>query len=243
MKGLQGILVSVALAIVAAFCNWFYIVRQASGYQTEAFVIIDPQVQLNAGDKIRPEHLKPVEIPRQHVGDLETTAILWKDRGTVVDIAAVKSYRGGELFLQQDRVTPARKDLSEMLAANEVAFPVPVDSRTFVPDNYNPGDEVSFFVAEFTPTGEPTPVTSANASARTERLVGKFRILALGARRSSIDVDRANAGTGRASREDVLTVALRREGNEFDDSAKTLFNLLRFSSNRGVQVVKHSSKK
>lgn len=243
MRGLYGIMISVGLAIVAAVCNWFYIARQASGYHTESFVIISPNTQLNKGDRIRTEHLSRVDVPLQSVGDLATTAILWKDRATILDQAAVKDYRGGEIFLQQDRVTPAAKDLGDALAVNEVAFPVPVDSRTFVPDNFNPGDEVSFFISEYMPTGEPTPVTPANSSARTERLIGKFRILALGARRSSLDVERANAGASRASREDVLTVSLKRDNNEFDDSAKALFNLLRFSSNRGLQVVKHSTKK
>lgn len=245
MKGLQGIVVAVALAIGAAFCNWYYISRQASGYQTESFVIISPNAQLNRGDRIRSEHLARVDVPIQHIGDLKSVAILWSDRSTIEGIAAVEAYKGGELFLQKDRVAPARKDLSENLAPNEVAFPVPVDSRTFVPDNYNPGDNVSFFVSELLQAGDPNAPASPNAAPaaaaglRGDRMVGPFRILALGARRSSLDVERANAGAGRASREDVITVGLVRKDNEFEPDAKALFNLLRMTSNRGVQVVKH----
>lgn len=239
MKGLQGIVFAVALAILAALCNWYYMYKQASGYHTESFVIISPGVTLNSGDVIKSEHLARVDVPLDHVGNLREIAILWKDKDAIQSVPAVRAYQGGELFLRADRVTRARKDLGEKISANEVAFPVPVDSRTFVADNYNPGDNVSFFVSELLESGDGTGGASPNAAAGSDRLVGPFRILALGSRKSTLEVERANSGTGRSSREDVITVGLVRKDSQFDTNAKALLQLLRISSNRGVQVVKH----
>lgn len=239
MKGLQGIVLAVVLAIVAALCNWYYIYKQASGYHTESFVIISPGTTLNPGDVIKAEHLARVDVPLDHVGNLREIAILWKDKDAIQSVPAVRAYQGGELFLRADRVTRARKDLSEKISPNEVAFPVPVDSRTFVAENYNPGDSVSFFVSALLDSGDGPGGASPNVAGNIDRLVGPFRILALGARKSTLDVERANTGSGHSARENVITVGLVRKDNQFDTNAKSLLQLLKISTGNGVQVVKH----
>lgn len=242
MKGLQGIVIAVALGLVAAFCNWYYIYRQASGYHTESFVIITPTTQLNPGDKFKVEHFKKVDVPIQHVGDLIASGILWKDRETIQGMVANRAYQGGEILLRQDLKTVARKDLSEMLAAGEIAFPVPVDPRTFVPDNFNPGDNISFFVPQYMSSApQPVPADAENGNnaspAKNEAIIGPFRILALGGRKGSRDV--AEAAGSRNTREDVVTVALILKDGNFDEKSTALVRMLNVTANKGVSVVKH----
>src|SRR5258707_52110 len=140
MKGLQGIVIAVGLGLLAAACNWWYMVRQSSGYETESFLIVDPQTQINAGDKFKDEHFKKVDIPKQRVGDLLSTGILFKDKITILGQPATRSYTGGELVLRQDTKTLSRKTVEDMLSPGEIGFPVAVDPRTFVSDNFSPGD-------------------------------------------------------------------------------------------------------
>ncbi len=241
MKGLQGIVIAVALGLVAAFCNWYYIYRQATGYFTESFVVIGRGVQLNQGDVIKPDHLARIDIPQQNVGELLSAGILWKDRETILGFPAIRTYQPGEMFLRQDRVTTSKEKIEDRLSQDEIAFPVPVDPRTFVPDNFNPDDQVAFFVAEFMPTGQPTPVESSGGSPRNERLIGPFRILALGSRKGDKDV--ADASGKRNNREDVITIALLFRNGQFDEQGRQLSSQLKLSSNRGLTVVKYPKKK
>ena len=70
----------------------------------------------------------------------------WKDLPLVVGWPSNRSYRGGELVLQQDIRTPGAKDLNDKLGKDEVAVWIPIDNRTFNSMRVNPDDEVSFIL-------------------------------------------------------------------------------------------------
>ena len=51
MKGILGITVALALGVVAAICNWFYLAKQARDYERVSFVLIKPATQIDPGDR------------------------------------------------------------------------------------------------------------------------------------------------------------------------------------------------
>ena len=241
MKGVQGIVIAVALGIVGAVCNWFYISKQARDFKKVSFVAIDSSAQINLGDKFLDKHFERVDIPLRTVGNLEKVAVLWEDRGTVVGMAATKSYVGGEILLGQDLKTPAQGDLGRLLGEDEVAYPVPVDPRVFVPDNFNPGDRVEFFLPQYIKS-RPARVSVSSEFSRknTENIVGPFRILALGNRKGTRQV--REAFRQRSKQEHVITVSLTFRNRSFDEKANHLFRLLTQAGGRGLQVITHSVK-
>lgn len=242
MKGLQGIAIAAALGIVGAVCNWFYIARQAEGLDKVSFVIVKPDVQLNPGDRFREEHFDRVDIPRRWVGNLEQVAVAWDDRAVPVGFTAKRSYQGGEILLQQDLRTPPRRDLSEMLAENEALRWVPVDPRGFVPEHVNPGDHVSFIVPQVTATsaGSVDGVTGAAAVPESTQIIGPFEVLALGTRkgrREFMDGQRSSP-----AQENLIGIRVTLKDGTLDPKSQRLFEVLRLTENRGVQVMLHSAR-
>ncbi len=240
MKGTLGLVVAIALGVVGALCNWLYVHRQAAGFEKINFVMISPNAQINLGDRLKDEHLETVAIPRQYAETLSHVAIKWTDRETIKGLRATRSYRGGELLLQQDLSTPVEKNTSEMLAVDEVAVEVPVDPRTFVSENYKPGDRVYFFAPRYmaAKTNNPLPSVLGDAT----QIAGPFRILALGSRKSSLEVEQA--ARKRLAREDVITIGVNFKDKDFDGKeAKALFEILKLTGNQGVQVAKVSARK
>ena len=149
MKGSLGLAVAVALGVVGALCNWLYLHRQAAGFEKVDFVMISPDAQINLGDRLQESDFSQVAIPRQYADELSRVAIQWEYRSWRLGQRATRSYRGGELLLQQELSTPNQKNTAEMIGENEVTVEVPVDSRTFVSENYQPGDLVYFFAPHY----------------------------------------------------------------------------------------------
>lgn len=238
MKGTIGLVIAAGLGIVGALCNWMYIHRQAAGFEKVDFVMIRSTAQINLGDRFQEDHFGPVAIPRQYADDFSHVAIQWEDRMTVLGQRATRSYRGGELLLQQELSTPVQKDTAEMIGENEVTFEVPVDPRTFVSENYKPGDLVYFFAPRYVATAQNAAVPSVAEAA--SKIAGPFRILALGSRKSSLEVEQA--ARKRLTSEDVITIGLGFKNGQFADEAKTLFDVLQLTGNQGVQVAKMSAK-
>jgi hypothetical protein len=143
------------------------------------------------------------------------------------------------LLLQQELSTPVQKDTAEMIGENEVTFEVPVDSRTFVSENYKPGDLVYFFAPRYVATAQNARSAPGIAEAAS-KIAGPFRILALGSRKSSLEVEQA--ARKRLTQEDVITVGLAFKNGQFGPDAQTLFDLLQLTGNQGVQVAKVSAK-
>ena len=238
MKGMPGIVIAAALGIVGAFCNWFYVNNQARNYEIVAFVAIGGDADLKSGDRFRDEHFAKVEVPKKFVGGLGKVAVHWDDRATIEGRRATKGYHGREILFWRDLDTPAQQDLSERLGKTEVLFQVVVDSGTFIPQHYDPGDLVRFFnplSLEMTASNSSsTPPTEAGST----RTVGPFRILALGGRKGKRDL--AAAYNRRPVRENVLTIALE---FPFDSKADELFRLTSAAGNRGVRIIKHKTSK
>lgn len=235
MRGLPGILIAAGLGIVGAFCNWWYLARQASQLEAVQFLALDTTAQINFGDKFRESHFVPVNIPRNNLGNLDQAAVHWRDRNAVVGRAATRAYLGGEILLWQDLVTPSDQDLSSKLAKNEVARTVPVDSRSFVPELVNPGDLVSFVIPQFAGAADPGNSNQPRPGVSSSKVIGPFRILSLGARMGSRNVRRANDRS--SGQEHLITIGVKFEEGKLEPRAEELFQTLAATNNTPVQVM------
>lgn len=239
MSGIQSLIIPVALGIVGGVCNFLYLSGQATKMETESFVAISSEAQINSGDLFKKEHFTSVKIPKNNLGNLDQVGVYWKDRGAVIGYHAIRSYRGGEMLLRQDVTTPSDQNLNERLAENEVARWVPVNSNTFVPERVNPGDLVSFIIAPLKTT--PTKLTGKKTSNQTtSNIIGPFRILMLGSRDGKKKVQRAS-GLSSGS-EHILTISVRYENGQLEPNAKRLFDQLQQTGFKGVHVMLHSAK-
>ncbi|MEW4530231.1 MAG: hypothetical protein ACF8PG_10330 [Maioricimonas sp. JB045] len=240
MKGGLGLALATALGIVGAVCNWLYLERLARQQETVSFIAVRSNVQLEVGDAFKDSHLMRVDIPRSGVGNLDRIAPLWSAKEAVIGERANRPFAGGEIILESDLVTPAVQDLADTLQANEVARWVPIDSRSVVPQQINPGDLVSFEVPR---TAGPTPAGTsggpASPSTGTE-LIGPFRVLALGNRREPPNVQEANRR--RSTSESTMTIVVRLENGQLEPKAAHLFEALRRAGNQGARVQLHSSR-
>lgn len=237
MKGAQGLLIAVALGIVGAFCNFFYLANKGRELDMVDFIAIDQNVKINVGDKFNDSHFMRVSIPGNAVGNLDQVAVHWKDMATVIGEPATKSYVPGELLLQRQIRTPPEMDIKKLLAADERLLWIPVDTRTFVPALVSAGDVVSFIMPRLT-TATADEGGEKHSSSSTE-IIGPFRILALGNRLGSQDVLRASGVT--ASQENVMAVAFKIVGGDFDEKGQRLLESLRLTNFQQVQVLLHPS--
>lgn len=244
MKGVPGLLVALAVGVVGAFCNWLYLAGQGENLRQIDFIGIADGVKINPGDKFSEAHFAKISIPQDAAlrGKLDKTAYLWSDMSTVVGESATKIYGEGEILLRQDVHTPPDLDIKKLLAPDERALWIPVDTRTFVPALVSAGDQVSFVVPRMS-AGGPTPVggdvsvgATAPATSNTE-IIGPFRILALGTRLGSQQVLRAAGMT--PTQENVMAVAVRIVGGDFDEKGQKVLEILRLTNFQQAQVILH----
>jgi hypothetical protein len=242
MKGVPGLLIAVGLGIVGAFCNLAYLSSKATELDMVDFIAIGENVKINVGDKFKEGDFMPVKIPRMNVGNLDTVAVHWQDRNTIYGEPATKSYSPNEILFQKQIRTPPAMDIKKLLAGDEVALGIQVDTRTFVPQLVNAGDDVSF-LAPRVGTSFPTPAEGADAGgekpASLPDMVGPFRILALGNRLGSQDVQRAS-GTMPAQ-ENVMTIAIKIVDGGFEPKAERLLEVMRATNFQQMQVIMHPS--
>jgi Flp pilus assembly protein CpaB len=242
MKGVQGLLLSIGLGLTGAVCNWLYLERLAGHEARVSFIAIKADAQINIGDTLREDQLVKIDIPRSAVGNLEQVAPRWTEIKLVAGWPSNRSYRGGELVLQQDIRTPAAKDLNEKIGKGEVALWIPVDMRTFNSSRVNPDDEVSFLLPREasqspTPIGEnPSPPVNS-----TNEIVGPFRILEIGNRTGRPEVQRA-AGT-RQMIDSSITIVAKLESGHLDAKAERITEYIRSTKSQGLQVILHPKKK
>ena len=240
MKGVSGLLIAVALGIVGAFCNWMYLAQKGQELERIDFIGIAENVKINPGDKFSESQFMQIWIPQNVVGNLDKAAVRWSDRATVVGQPATKSYSPGEVLLRQQLRTPPEMDVKRLLAPDEVAMWIPVDTRTFVAQLVNSGDTVSFIVPRMmraTPVAETDDAGQPRRAAPTTERIGPFRILALGNRLGSPEVMRA-AGISPAQ-ENVMTVAVKVINGELEEKGQQVSELLRQTNFQQVQVVLH----
>src|SRR5262245_57772719 len=241
MKGVPGLLIAVGLGIVGAFCNWMYLAQMGKDLQLQDFVGINENVKINAGDKFSEVHFMKVSVPGNNLGNLDKVAVKWGDRATVVGLPAIKSYSPGEILLWDNLRTPPNLDIKKLLAPDETAIWIPVDSRTFVPALVNAGDNVSFIIPRVGGTF-PTPAedpSGAGKSTSMTETIGPFRILALGNCLGSPEVLRASGQT--ASQENVIAMAVKYVAGDFDEKGQKLLDTLRLTNFQQCQVILHPS--
>jgi hypothetical protein len=256
VRGLMGLLIAAGLGLAGAVCNWLYLDSRAQTEARVAFIGVKADVHLKIGDVFKADHFEPVEIPKSRLGNLQDAAPLWSARDAVIGLRANKAYGGGELILRQDLTTPAQEDLASMLADDEVARWVPIDSRAVISEQINPGDLVSFEVPRprAAASTEPAPATSgppeqrqpdglsslSGAKSDNVEIIGPFRVLAVGARRERPNIQQSRGRTGGS--ENTITIAARLTNGEIEPRAAKLFDAVRAAGSQGVYVMLHSSK-
>ena len=146
MKGIQGLLVALALGIGGAIFNFAYLsTRQVESVK---FIGIRPEVTIARGEQLTASHVEPVEIPKDHQGNLGEFAFPYSAVKTVIGQNVWRPLVGGSLLLRDDlRTPPTELNFGQTReTANERMLGVPIDTRKFVPSLVVPGDWVSFIV-------------------------------------------------------------------------------------------------
>ncbi len=243
MKGFTGLLIAAILGLAGAVCNWLYLQKASNTLDKVSFIAIKSDVQLNIGDAILDEHLQRIDLPGSTAGNLKTVAPEWSARAAVVGQRANRIFLGGEIILDMDLASPAQQQLSETLQENEVFFWVPIDPRSVVAEQINPGDVVSFEVpgAASSPENAPgeTGASQPNGGSPPE-VIGPFRISAIGARREPINVQQAFRG--RQGTETTLTIVAKLTKGQLDPLSARLSAALRAHNRQGLIVLLHSAK-
>ena len=237
MKGAQGIMIAVAMGVVGFVCNWLYLEREASRVELVSFVGVSQPADVKRGDVIQSDDLVPISMPKSHESQLAQVAVLWDQRDLVIGQKAARDLAvsgEAELVMHRDLTTPAIKDINELIADNERVMWLPVDSRTFNPQHVDPGDQVSFRIPEFGKGASRSQPTEAGG-----KILGPFRILALGNRKGRRDVRQA-AGLASGA-ENVIAVAVKVENpdGKLEPRAETLAGILAVNNFQGVQVLLH----
>lgn len=239
MKGVQGLLLSLGLGLAGAICNWMYLERLAGREHRVSFIAIKADQQINVGNILREDQLVKIDLPLSAVGNLDQVASRWDQRSLIVGFPSTRSFRGGELVLQQDTRTPGAKDLNEKIGKNEVALWIPIDSRTFNPSRVNPNDEVSFLLPRL---GGPTQMPASDAQTppvnSTSEIVGPFRILEIGNRTGRPEVQQA-AGVAPSTSGGSITVVAKVDNGHLDAKSERITEYLRSSRSQGLQVILH----
>ena len=242
MKGFTGLLIAAILGLAGAVCNWLYLQRASNTLDKVSFISIKPDVQIQIGDTIQDEHLQKIDLPKSAAGNLDTVAPEWTARAAVIGQRANRIFLGGEIILEMDLASPAQQQLAKTLQENEVAFWVPIDPRSVVAEQINPGDVVSFEVPAPSALENNPGGTGANkpADSTPPEVIGPFRILGIGARREPINVQQAFRG--RQGTETTLTIVATLKNGQLDPLTARLFAALGAQNRQGLIVLLHSAK-
>lgn len=241
-----GLIIAVVLGVVGAAVNFIYLNNKAANFEKVAFLGIHRDASIKRGETFREDHFAPIEIPKMAVSaQLSETALKFSDRSTVVGMKATRDYAGGEMVLEEQLRTPPQELV--FTAENERVMWVPVDTRTFVPSLVRPGDYVSFLVPKGHVVAAALPPPSENGDGDTSpamppplsdtELVGPFKVLSVGNRLGSADVFKA-AGMPQ-QQENVLSISVRADGNQLEQKAKKLWDLLQAGGFRQAGVILH----
>ena len=242
MKGFTGLMIAAILGLAGAVCNWLYLQQASNTLGKVSFIAIKPDVNLNIGDAILEEHLQKIDLPGSAAGNLATVAPQWSAKAAVIGQRANRIFLGGEILLELDLAAPAQQQLAKTLQENEVAFWVPIDPRSVVAEQINPGDLVSFEIPSATASPdnpEGTDTKKPNVGQPSE-VIGPFQILAIGARREPINVQQAFRGRG--GTETTLTIVAKLTNGQLDPLTTRLSLALGARNRQGLIVLLHSTK-
>jgi hypothetical protein len=245
-----ALFVAAALGLVGAVVNWIYLDIKSKQVESIEFLSVAPSATIFPGDRFTEDKLAPLAIPKNNVKvPFYAQAIKWADRQTVIGMTAVYPFEAGEIILRQRIKTPP--PTMELTREDERGLPIPVDTRTFVPSLVNPGDMVSFVVggiaaapmpqdpdaAEQGESGPPQPApTPAMRNSRIET-IGPFRVLSIGNRLGSADVLKASGMS--QVQENVMTIAVRMQGDQLEPKAARLLSLIQAGGSRQAGVLLH----
>lgn len=247
MKGIQGLILGLGVGLAAALFNWAYMTRATGDIEAVAFVGIAPNKDLDIGHVLAEEDLVPVAIPPLPARRLKDFAYLYADRASIIGLRVTRPVPGGSLLLQDDlRPPPPRLRFGGQPAGNteEIAMFIPIDTRTIVPSLIEPGDTVSFIVSAPTPVpgGNPlsgeNPTAPASDAAGGPQVIGKFKVLAVGNRLTSVEAHRAYQLP--QSQENILTISVKLENGRLEPKAERLWKMLEATNFRQVGVILHS---
>ncbi len=249
MKGIYGVILALGLGCAAAMFNYAYMVRSTGSIETVDFIGIASDKPLAPGDPVTEEAIQPVPIPAFYAGRLKEFAILYSDRQSIMGWPVSRPVPGGALLLRDDlRTPPPELQFGDEPAggAEQVAMFVPIDTRTIVPSLLQPGDQVSFLVTSPTPaalsgTANPAPEGSPPVVPGPTKIIGPFKILSVGNRLASVDVQRASNLP--QSQENILTISARLTNGQLDSKAQELWTLLEATNFRQVGVILHARRK
>jgi hypothetical protein len=78
MKSIHGLIVAVVLGVGGAAANFYYLNTEAQKKDMVGFIGI--KGRLGRGDHLTDDNLVEVDIPRNHVGNLDQFVFTWKER-------------------------------------------------------------------------------------------------------------------------------------------------------------------
>lgn len=236
MKGTTGIIIAVALAITGGVCNWLYIQKQAESYRRVGFVKVRAD-HIRIGDQFKPDDFEEVKFPEAFLGKLETVAVRWSDVDSVIGQRATREYVLDQLVLHEDLKTPPARPLNELLGKDEREMTLPIDSRMFNPAHVNPGDEVSFWFPRVERGPEAVGSAENPVPTNQEEIIGPFRLLAVGNRRGSREVQKASGQ--RAGSESSIGISFTMKDGQPETRAIRLKQLFAMTNGKGVQILLH----
>jgi hypothetical protein len=249
MKGIYGLGVALALGVAGALFNFVYLSSKLKDVEKVAFIGIKKDSVVGRGEKLREEHIEPIELPKAWVGSLADVADRWELRNTVVlGKPVVRTLAGPRILVRDDyRTAP---DESLVLGKDEIARFVTVDARSFVPSLLMPGDKVSFLVprgrgpapaqrpppeaAGDDPGLEPVAVPPKPAAVGGDEAIGPFKVLAVGNRLATAEVWKAHRIP--QMQENVLTIRVSKHEPGEIDRANELFRRLQGVEFRPVSI-------
>jgi len=244
MKSSHALILAVLLGVLGVLLNYLYLRNKVKEIGNKVdFVGIASEVK--PGERLLTKHLEKIPIPTGQAEILDKFAFRYVDVETVINKPVSRRLVEGSLLLEDDLKTPPPE---LKLGENELAWPIPVDTRAFVPSLIRPGDEV-WFLGAATPVAVPTPATEepipesgsneAEALSPTgplvtpgsSRIIGPFTVLALGNRLGSAEVMRA--AKIRQVQENVMLVkVVMDEQGRLESPANELLGLLEATGSR-----------
>jgi hypothetical protein len=260
MKGIQGLILALALGIAGAFFNWAYLASRAKEVAMVDFVAIKPGASLNRGDTIREDQIDRLSIPASAVGNLREYTVVYGARQTVIGRPVWRVKPGGSLLLTDDlRTPPPVLNIGENSGPDgeEVGLSIPVGGA-MVTSLFDPGDLVSFVTntthySRPTPAvrpadpdkdpkaAKPVPVTDPSVPITETEIIGPFKILAMGNRLGSLEVMKANRMS--PAQENVLTISVKLVEGTLELKAQKLLNMINAANGQQYKVIMYARKK
>jgi hypothetical protein len=261
MKGVRGLALAAFLGLLAVVLNWVYLQSKTRGAGAISFLAIKSGVAIEPGETLSEQHFAEVRIPEIHARGLKDAVYLYKDASTVAGTRATRRYEAGDLVFRRDYRTPPAE---LKLGPNERLLWVSVDSRAFVPEMVDPGDQITFLLPRLpafpgsaiggadlddsadsaaasilNPADDAGPDTQAEPTPVSEgvEMIGPFRVASLGTRLGSRQVQSATRSA--ASQERQVGVIVRAEGGVLEPNAVKLLERLQRSDYRHVGVALH----